>query len=159
MSIFVGEEGLHFGLKLDSPFNFICQRCGSCCFHRRIGLNEYEVKQLGLFLSLKQEELISRYVTSNKQPELKTREDGSCVFLIERQCRIHHVRPLVCRLYPLGLLFTPDNEVKWGLMPLHPDCVGLITVEGTVEAYLESQAAISYLDFELSQRRKSPHLF
>ena len=34
-------------------------------------------------------------------PTLKTREDGSCVFLENGRCSIYKYRPEGCRLYPL----------------------------------------------------------
>lgn len=35
---------------------------------------------------------------------------GACPFLVNGRCSIHFCRPGICRLYPLGRIFTEDND-------------------------------------------------
>ena len=157
MSFFDSSESLAFNLELQSPFDFTCLKCCSCCYHRHIELNEFERAQLSQFLKMTESELIKKFLDpgdSGHQPSLRIKKDGSCIFLGQTGCTVHPARPLVCRLYPLGLLFGEEGEEKWGLMPTHPDCLGLFGDEKTLEEYLLSQGAIPYLQFERQLRNK-----
>ena len=46
---------------------------------------------------------------------LKTKPDGSCVFLENKRCRIYQSRPLICRVYPHMLHREADEfgKVDW----------------------------------------------
>jgi Fe-S-cluster containining protein len=154
MSFFHSSDSLAFNLNLHSPFDFICLKCCSCCYQRHIELNELEIARLSQFLEIPESELIKKFLIPGQKPSLRTKEDGSCIFLGQAGCQIHPARPLVCRLYPLGLLFGQDGEEKWGLMPTHPDCLGIFVQEKTLEEYLLSQGAIPYLQFERQLRNK-----
>ncbi len=147
------SEALGFNLALDSPFFFTCMRCCACCYHRHIELNNYELYYLARYLRLPRPEVLTRFFSPGRRPVIKNKQDGSCIFLSPSGCSIHPARPLVCRLYPLALLFGEGGKEKWGMMPLHPDCVGLVSPEATVEDYLQSQGAIFFLRFERRLRR------
>ena len=41
--------------------------------------------------------------------EMKKPKDGKCFFLIDDQCSIYKLRPLICRFYPFELKFDPDE--------------------------------------------------
>lgn len=43
---------------------------------------------------------------------LRTREDGSCIFLDSGRCRIYEERPMICRLYPYMLHREADESGK-----------------------------------------------
>jgi len=154
MSFFDSSESLAFNLTLRSPFEFICLKCSTCCYHRHIELNEFEIAQLSQFLKMTESELIKKFLAPGQKPSLKIKKDGSCIFLGQAGCQVHPARPLVCRLYPLGLLFGEEGEEKWGIMPTHPDCLGLFGGEKTLEEYLLNQEAIPYLQFERQLRNK-----
>ncbi len=141
------HESLCFNLNFSSPFNFTCQRCCACCYNRHIELNNYEIFRLTKYLRLSPQEFLNQFTDSGLRPSLKNKDNGACIFLGPSGCSIHPARPLVCRLFPLGLLFGPRGEERWGIMPLHPDCTGLISSEGTLADYLQSQGAIPYLRF------------
>ncbi|MCX7975166.1 MAG: YkgJ family cysteine cluster protein [Candidatus Aminicenantes bacterium] len=155
MSLFESDNCLAFNLSFNSPFNFTCFRCGTCCYHRQIKLNSFEIERMTRFLSLPPEEFIARFLEPTFKSFLKNKDDGACIFLDGVKCSIHQVRPLVCRLYPLGLLFGPEGQERWGLMPLHPDCSGLLSLDKTVEDYLKAQGALPYLQFERKLRAQS----
>ena len=46
---------------------------------------------------------------------LRVKEDGSCVFLNEKRCRIYAMRPSICSLYPYMLHREADEEgnIDW----------------------------------------------
>ncbi len=85
---------------------------------------------------------------------IRLKPNGDCVFLDEHGCGIHPARPLVCRLFPLGIIWDETGRERFGLMPLHPDCLGYMSDEGTVEEYLESEGANPGLAAERSIRMK-----
>ncbi len=45
---------------------------------------------------------------------LKTRDDGSCIFLGNKRCSIYQKRPMICRLYPYMLHREPDEDGNVG---------------------------------------------
>lgn len=149
------NDGLVFNLTLESSFNFICMKCCACCFNRHIEPNKFEISQLAKYLQLPISAVKKLFLIPERNNLIRNKNDGSCIFLNPSGCSIYPARPLVCRIYPLGLLFGPQGEEKWGLMPLHPDCLGLITNNGTVEGYLISQAASPYLRYEYLLKRMS----
>lgn len=153
MNLFNSPESLVFNLTLNSAFDFICLKCSVCCYHRQIELNNFEMLHLARYLNLPLFKLFEYFLHQGPKPWIKNKNDGSCAFLHPSGCSIYPVRPLVCRLYPLALLFGPQGKERWGLMPLHPDCLGLITYDRTVEDYLISQAAIPYLQYDRLLRK------
>lgn len=46
---------------------------------------------------------------------LATRNDGTCVFLENKRCKIYVDRPMICRLYPYMLHREPDEngKIEW----------------------------------------------
>ena len=91
---------------------------------------------------------------------LRNSPDGRCIFLTSHGCGVHPDRPLVCRLYPLGILWDAGGRERFSNMPPHPDCLGYWGDEGTVADYLASQDVEPYLDYEkknmaILQKRQS----
>ena len=54
-------------------------------------------------------DVISRYTRDGTA--LAVRPDGSCVFLGPQGCSVHAGRPLVCRLYPLGVVVADLEQI------------------------------------------------
>jgi Fe-S-cluster containining protein len=66
-------------------------------------------------------------VTSEGQPDLSVRYPACSQLCVDsRRCSIHEDRPLVCRLYPLGLETRADGMVVWAL---HRDCLHVRRME------------------------------
>lgn len=42
-------------------------------------------------------------------------------------CKVHHLRPLACHMYPLALEAQPDGDIAW---VLHRDCAYVRAAEG-----------------------------
>ncbi|MCX6561261.1 MAG: YkgJ family cysteine cluster protein [Candidatus Aminicenantes bacterium] len=139
--IFDDGSGLRFGLDRESPFFFKCQRCRVCCNNKRIVPDAAEVERMAARLATTPDDFRTRHLDP-ADGTIRLRPDGDCVFLNEEGCGIHPARPLVCRLFPLGLLRNEAGRERFGLMPLHPDCVGYLSDEGTIAGYLESEGAI-----------------
>jgi hypothetical protein len=81
---------------------FACRQCGECCHgDKGILVTPAEAEGLAAFLGLTLEELHSRFlVDSPLGPQLAT-GNGACVFLAEdNRCRIHPVKPRICREWP-----------------------------------------------------------
>ncbi len=135
---------LVFGLRLSSPFSFKCQACGACCHNKAIEVGPYEVERLAARRRLTVEEF-RRLFTEKDGATLRNGPDGSCVFLTGGRCGVYSDRPLVCRMFPIGLLRDRQGNARYGTMPLHPDCLGILDADTTVGGYLEDQGAAPYL--------------
>ncbi len=72
-------------------------RCSKCCIETEMPLTKRDIQRIEN-LGFKEEDFV-RYVDGI--PVLKTKEDGSCVFLEDGKCKIYKYRPDGCRLYPL----------------------------------------------------------
>jgi hypothetical protein len=55
------------------------------------------------------------------------------------------LRPLVCRLYPLGRSNNERGEERFAVFPAQPECEAVVGRDGTVETFLESQGIAPYL--------------
>jgi hypothetical protein len=141
------QLSLVFDLDRKSPFFFKCQKCSVCCSNRTIKLEPYELLRISRNLGITTKEFLKTYV-EDKSPILCNKPNGECIFLASNGCGIHSHRPLVCRLYPLGLIWDSEGKERFSSMPPHPDCLGFYSDEGTVEAYLESQGVELYFYFE-----------
>ncbi len=131
-------SSLLFNLDKESLFSFKCQRCGACCYNKEIPLSPSEARRLAQRL---RHPAPTFFLESNEEgkPVLRRKADGSCIFLEPQGCRVYPDRPLVCRLFPLGLIQDEQGNQHFGVMPLHPDCLGLLGTDGTVSSYLKSQ--------------------
>ncbi len=76
-------------------------------------MNPEEIERLAAFLHLSGEDFAREYlVASQMGPQLASR-NGACVFLAEKRCRIHPVKPRLCRDWPfLSALLTHPDELE-----------------------------------------------
>jgi uncharacterized protein len=92
---------------------FQCQQCGDCCAGRGgIFVKPEEVEQMAAQLGLPGLEFCRRYVEASPLGPRLTTENGVCVFLLAGNlCRVHPVKPLICRQWPFlpALLVDPDE--------------------------------------------------
>ncbi|MBN1938081.1 MAG: YkgJ family cysteine cluster protein [Candidatus Aminicenantes bacterium] len=136
--MFENDASLSFRLTLESPYSFKCQRCGACCNNKRLSLSPAERARLAEFFRIT-DEVFTREYLDPESGEVKVGKNGDCGFLGPFGCRVHPARPQVCRLFPLGILRDEEGREFFGIMPLHPDCVGLLGTDGTVEEDLKAQ--------------------
>ena len=107
---------------------FKCQRCAIfCCKLGPPKLSQKDIKRLKL-----SGRNVNRFLDEN-QLNLRSREDGSCVFLsldslgTLHKCSVYCFRPTLCRLYPFQ--FQKLNENRYALR-LITCCNGLNTGDG-----------------------------
>jgi uncharacterized protein len=127
-----------------SEFSYRCNGCGRCCHNKRIQTSPYEVMRLARNLKLSTGEFLIRFIDS-KGPYLRVRENGACVFLDGKRCRVHEDRPLACRTYPLGLFVSPEGVETFLELRPHPLCEGVYGRDGTVDRYVNQQGVQPYL--------------
>jgi len=150
MARVVSENRQH--LQRTSPFSFVCaQDCSDCCKNKRIQVNPYEIARIASCLKITTTEFI--HTRTEQGVYLKQSEDGSCIFHSEEGCSVHPDRPLVCRLYPLGMHQSKQKDERFTLIELPSFCDGVLGNNGTVESYLNSQDTKSY--FAASEHYRS----
>lgn len=87
----------------------LCKKCGHCCTYGSGFLIGDDAKNIAGFLGIKKEELIKKYLEEKElfntkllRPKLKTKKIhspyGECIFLDNKKCKIHKVKPLQCRV-------------------------------------------------------------
>jgi Fe-S-cluster containining protein len=136
--MFDDGEALSFRLTRESRYSFKCQRCNACCNNKRLCLSPAERSRLAEYLRIPGE-VFDREYLDPASGEVRVKENGDCVFLSPDGCGVHPARPQVCRLFPLGILRDEAGRESFGVMPLHPDCLGLLGTDGTVEEDLKAQ--------------------
>ncbi len=138
---------LVFNLDIQSAFSFKCQVCSACCYNKAIPVGPYEALRLSRRLGMTTTDFYRR-CTEQGTAILRNKPDGSCFFLSAGGCGAHPDRPLVCRLFPLGKIVDSGGNEKFSIMPLHPDCVGLLGEDETVESYFMSQGSEPYFHYD-----------
>lgn len=111
----------------DSTRVFACRQCGECCHgDKGILVTPEEARRLAAFLCLTMKELYRDYlIPSPLGPQVATR-NGACIFLEDNRCRVHPVKPRICRQWPFlpALLAHPDEfaAAKEACPGLAPEC-------------------------------------
>ena len=131
-------------LTRESPFSYTCHQCSRCCYDKRMQVNPYEVARLARNKGLSTTDLIGTCLEPGK-PYLTNQPSGACVFLTNRDCRVHADRPLVCRLYPLGQTLTSEGQESFRYATPHPETKGVYGQKGTVEDFLTAQGVAPFL--------------
>jgi uncharacterized protein len=122
VSFSVAQTGLlklHFHIELLMGNNdrrpvFSCRQCGECCRGEKgILVTTAELEAMAGYLCLSAEDFAARYlVASPLGPQLATR-DGACVMQEGSLCRVHPVKPRICRQWPfLPALLTHADEFE-----------------------------------------------
>ena len=106
-------------MGLDDTFQFHCTQCGKCCIDREdILLTPRDIYKICGYLKIKPLEMYKTYCESyigdsSRIPVVRLKPQGNvkrCVFLKNRKCEVHAVKPSVCALYPLGRFMQVDTE-------------------------------------------------
>jgi len=106
-------------LDLDDTFQFHCTQCGKCCIDREdILLTARDIYRISGYLKITPMELFRTYCEtyigdSSRMPIVRLKPQGNakrCVFLKNRKCSVHAVKPSVCALYPLGRFMKIDSD-------------------------------------------------
>lgn len=100
-----------------------CEGCSACCHDMEsVILDPWDVYMLTTGLSCMVGDLLEKYIELGVEDGLivlKLKMDGSdhaCGFLDEAgRCRIHAIRPGICRLFPLGRVYDEDGAFSYFL--------------------------------------------
>lgn len=108
-------------IGLDDTFRFRCTMCGKCCRNRDdILLNPFDLFRLAKGLGFAPKEVVDKYCdtyigNSSRFPIVRLNSigvDKRCPFLKGNRCAVHHNKPTVCALFPLGrcVKYEPENR-------------------------------------------------
>ena len=94
-------------LVLYTGQKYKCKQCGECCRVRGVPLTLFDIERI----EKNTEKEFALYDISRKKFVIEKRIwDNGCVFLDDRSCAIHEYKPLICRLFPLGVFYNPLSE-------------------------------------------------
>jgi len=128
----------------ESAFSYRCSGCGSCCFHKSISVNPYELLRLARSLGLTTTVVLASFLTADDMT-LRRRADGSCIFLRGAACGVHTGRPAACRVYPLAeVQAEAESPPKYGEIERPAASGGSVGHDGTVAGYLTAQGLPSF---------------
>lgn len=112
---------------------FKCKRCATfCCKLGGPKLTEKDVERIKKAGYL-EEKFLEPILENEFKGNLKSRQDGSCIFLKfdtgnnRYECSIYDFRPALCRLFPFHFDKMSPNFLLLGLIPC---CRGLNNPEG-----------------------------
>jgi hypothetical protein len=95
---------------------FQCQRCNACCQgYGGTLLSEMDISAIAEFIGIPRQQFMASYCqTSGNRMVIAQAENGYCLFM-ENGCRIHPVKPRMCRAWPFipSVVKAPEN---WWLM-------------------------------------------
>ena len=91
---------------------FRCLKCGDCCKgYGGTYVTDQDIESISGFIGSDPRRFVARYcMLSGNRPLLAQRGDGYCIFW-DGLCKIHAVKPLMCRKWPFieSLLVDFDN--------------------------------------------------
>ncbi|MDF1592310.1 MAG: YkgJ family cysteine cluster protein [Desulfobacterales bacterium] len=100
---------------------FQCTRCGDCC--KGFGgtyVTDAEIKAIAAFIKIDADEFLVKYCQASGQRQVLAQgQNGYCIFW-DGLCRIHPVKPRMCRLWPFieSVLVDINNwQIMAGMCP------------------------------------------
>ena len=126
---------------IDPEELFECRRCGDCC--KGFGgtyLTAEDIEAIACYIGSDPGEFVDRYCSlSGTKPVLAQRSDGYCIFW-DKICKIHPVKPLMCRKWPFIESILVDAE-NW--LTMAGSCPGIHTdvPVGMVQKYVKKKLA------------------
>lgn len=106
-------------LGLDDTFDFECRQCGKCCHNRYdLILTAHDIFRIARHLGIMPLEVIEKNCESyigdeSRIPVVRAKpklHDGVCPFLRREKCSVHAAKPVICAVFPLGRVYSSDNE-------------------------------------------------
>ena len=111
--------------SIDPAELFECRKCGDCC--KGFGgtyLTAEDIEAIARYIGSDPGKFVDRYCSlSGTKPVLAQRSDGYCIFW-DKICKIHPVKPLMCRKWPFIESILVDAE-NWLIMA--GSCPGIHT--------------------------------
>lgn len=80
-----------------------CKRCGDCCrWGGYVYITEDDITAISSHLGMTKYDFVNTYAEIVNRPRinLKTKDDGSCIFQSGNDCSIHRHKPKQCREFP-----------------------------------------------------------
>ncbi len=116
-------------MNIEKGIRFECQGSGNCCVSRGsygfVYLSKKDIKKLSKELKITQQNFIKNYCQKTDGyihlKELK-KNNGNCIFLIDKKCSVYKSRPIQCRTWP----FWPENmNTKTWNNDISKNCPGI----------------------------------
>lgn len=127
--------------EADTNTVFKCRQCGECCQGAGgILVTPAETLALAGYLGLTPKELAKKYLADSALGPQVAVQNGACVFLEGARCRVHPVKPRICREWPFLpalLAYADEFEAAKGA------CPGLATKGRHQDFIREAQGAAS----------------
>ena len=104
---------------------FKCRKCGECCKgYGGTYLTDNDIQIISQYIDSNPRRFVDRYCSlSGNRPVLAQSKNGYCVFW-DRLCKIHPVKPLMCRKWPFLESILVDSA-NWLIMA--DSCPGIQT--------------------------------
>jgi len=84
--------------------HYDCQRCTACCrWPGQVKIGDSEILAMAKLLGRTEFDFIQEYTRIRPQKDglsLKDKENGECIFLEGRDCRVQNAKPLQCMGFP-----------------------------------------------------------
>ena len=84
--------------------HYDCQRCTACCrWPGQVKVGDSEIQAMAALLGLDEFSFIQEYTRIRPQRDglaLKDKENGECIFLEGRDCRVQMAKPVQCKGFP-----------------------------------------------------------
>jgi len=109
----------------DGGLRFECTGCGKCCTGESgtIFINDREAVAIARKLGISKKKFLETHAYPMRGGHsIRERENGDCLFLDGKMCRIYDARPTQCRTFP----FWPEtlrSEERW--KQTARDCEGI----------------------------------
>jgi Fe-S-cluster containining protein len=105
---------------------FECRLCGECCKgYGGTYVTPEDIQAIARYLGVDSDGFVGRFCQlSGGKPLLAQGQNGYCIFLKERACRIHPVKPRMCRTWPFLRSVLRDIR-NWEIMA--ETCPGINT--------------------------------
>lgn len=98
-------RSLNKNTKIEQVLDQDCDKCGHCCSYGTGFAIKENIKPIAKFLNVKEEELKEKWMeevevfhTKLWRPKTIKKPYGNCVFLKDKICGVHKVKPLQCRI-------------------------------------------------------------
>lgn len=130
-----------------------CKGCSACChgMGNSIVLDPYDIYRMSAGIGCTFDELLNDKIELNMVdgvilPNLNMSGEGeACPFLNENgRCRIHAVRPGICRLFPLGRIY--ENNMFYYFLQVH-ECKKQNRTKVKVSKWLDTPDLRQYEQF------------
>ena len=97
--------------KPDGRPVFSCRQCGECCQGERgILVTGAEHEAMAAFLGLSPEDFAARYLVASPMGLQLASLNGACALQADNRCRVHPVKPRICREWPFLQALLDDAD-------------------------------------------------